>query len=159
MKKIFLFSAVLLFSVAFTGCLPVEPVVVNLTPQGDVVFTRPFRWQPFFGSYSANEYIELTHRNAYRNDAGHMVVQVGIRNRGAESWTNWFVTTKKYLYLDGKINFFEGDRNSQNKKIVNLKDEFIPITIRRGDTYWFEAVAPTASCSDFQLILSESGNW
>ncbi len=152
MKKfIFIFIAIL-SAAMFSGCTSTDPVVISPTAEENIVFTRPKRFAPLFGSYSLNEYVEVTYCRSYHNNAGLLVVEVGIRNRGPVSWTNWFVTAPEYIHLTTNCAFFNGPRNG-SAPIYHTNQS--NISIGRGKTYHFKAVCPVANATDYQLTLGD----
>lgn len=150
-KSLFAFIAVF-SAVVFSGCYSTDPVAISQTPEDSIVFTRPKRFAPAFGSYSLNEYVEVTYNRSYRNNAGLLVVEVGIRNRGPVSWTNWFVTAPENIYLTTRCTFFNGVRNGSAPVYHTNQSN---IAIGRGKTYHFKAICPDASATDYQLVLGD----
>ena len=61
----------------------------NLQTEGTVVFDRASRNNLFFGNRSLVEYVEVVYDRFSVNEAGQPVVEVGIRYKGPDSWTNW----------------------------------------------------------------------
>lgn len=151
MKKFFT-MLFLLSAVLFTGCHAVYDVDRSDRAEGSIVFTRPARFTPFFGSYSLSEFVEITYERASRNAAGQMVVEVGIRNRGPVSWVNWYKNAPERITLKTRCVFFNGIRNASPAVFTTNQQEII---IGRGETYYYRAVCPNQNARDYQLILGD----
>ncbi len=152
--KYSLLMFVIALAVLFCGCNAVQNAdmvpVEDLQEESSVVFTRAAKYHPYFGTYSIREFVEITYCKAHYNDAGQMVVEVGIRNRGPASWKNWWHDAPAQISLKSKCNFFRGDRvaspivySTNNRNIV----------IKRGETYAYRAVCPRGEAKSFQLVL------
>lgn len=151
-KLLFLFPAVVLAVVC--GCRPVHNANY-VTPtraleEGPVVFTRTAQYQPFFGSYSIREFVEITYCNAHRNEAGQLVMEVGIRNRGPASWTNWWKNAPEQISLKAQCKFFRGIRVASPIVYSTNREN---IVIKRGETYAYKAVCPRGEAETAQLVL------
>lgn len=152
MKYFLLFAAV--FScVLFSGCYSVYNAnrAEDTSREGSIVFTRPARFSPFFGSYSLSEFVEIVYEKAYKNEAGQLVVEVGIRNRGPVSWTNWHVRAPERITLKTICNFYNGNRNGSPIAYATNNRE---IVINRGETFAYKAVCPVPAFS-YQVILGD----
>lgn len=155
MKK-FIILSMLLFCVLFiSGCYSVynanRASYDDLAKEGSIVFTRPAKFSPFFGSYSISEFVEIVYEKASKNEAGQLVVEVGIRNRGPVSWTNWHQDAPARITLKTVCNFYQGQRiNSPIAYATNKRE----IVIDRGETFAYKAVCPVEALS-YQLILGE----
>ena len=145
----FIFSAVLLLS----GCRAVYSANrADADREGTIVFTRPAKFHPFFGSHSLSDFVEITYEKVSRNHAGQLVVEAGIRNRGTVQFSNWYKRAPENITVRTQCNFFEG--NSSNTPIVystNQRDIVIP----RGKTYPYRAVCPATKANSHQLILGD----
>ena len=110
-NKVFSLTAFVLVSSVFIGCTAVDPLARadrgNMAQEGTVVFTRPAHFTPWFGNYSISQFLEITYERVSRNAAGQLVVEVGIRNRGPVSWTNWHRHAPKTLNIAATCNFYE----------------------------------------------------
>lgn len=116
----------------------------------NVVFTRTSHFWPFFGSPSIGEYIEITNVTFSSNEAGQRVVEVGLRNCGPVSWTNWWRHAPEEVTLRAQCDFYKGVRvKSPILWSTNLKT----IKIKRGRIYAYKAVCPEKDAMDFQLVL------
>lgn len=151
MKKFFVFSVMAVMAL-FCGCHSTYPVDRNNTPETSVVFTRPARFTPFFGSYSLSEFVEITYERASRNHANQFVVEVGIRNRGPVSWTNWFKNAPEQIPLKVQTSFFRGPRSGSPSVYTTNRQE---IVIGRGETYHLKVVCPVKDVSDYQVVLGD----
>ncbi len=151
--KYFLFVAVFICSMFICGCHSVYNAnrADDLSREGSIVFTRPARFSPFFGSYSISEFVEIVYEKAYKNAAGQLVVEVGIRNRGPVSWTNWHVKAPERLTLKTICNFYNGNKNGSPIAYSTNRRE---IVIGRGETFAYQAVCPVEAFS-YQLILGD----
>lgn len=142
---------------AFSGCRAVYNVerakLDDLQAEGTIVFTRPARFTPLFGSYSISELVEITYEKVSRNAAGQLVVEAGIRFRGPVSWTNWNVPATSRVTLKTRCNFY-GEGGVVNSPIIystNQREIVIPL----GGTYAYKAVCPRAEASRYQIVLGE----
>ena len=120
--------------------------------ESPVVFTRPAKFHPFFGSYSLSDFVEITYERASRNSAGQLVVEVGIRNRGPVQFSNWNKKAPAVIALKTRCNFHEG--SIPNSPIVYSTNEQ-EIIIHRGQTYAYRAVCLSDKANGFQLILGD----
>ena len=137
----------------FCGCKAVHDADrPDNIDEGTVVFTRPARYTMFFGSYSISEFMEVVYERDSRNDAGQLVVEVGIRNRGLASWTNWPQHAPSRIILKARCNFY------REKRVVSpiaYSTNQSRLIIGRGETYAYKAVCPVADVSDYQLVLGD----
>lgn len=152
-KIIVVCSIALLF---FCGCkavYTVERVAPNeLQKEGSIVFTRPVRFSLWAGSYSLNEFIEITYERTSRNDAGFLVVEVGIRYRGPVRWTNWYKTAPEKLPLRMVCHFYQ-DAGSASSAVYSTNHR--EIVISRGETFAFKAVCPVITANNYKLVLGD----
>lgn len=148
---VFIFCAV----TAFYGCHPVynanRASQEYLAKEGSIVFTRPYRFTPFFGSYSLSEFVEIVYERASKNEAGQLVVEVGIRNRGPVSWTNWHKNAPEIITLKTRCNFYQQNRNMSPVVYSTNQQE---IVIGRGETFTYRAVCPVDAMS-YTLVLGD----
>lgn len=146
---IFMFAAALIFC----SCRAVYSANrADMDQEGSVVFTRPVKFHPFFGSYSLSDFVEITYEKVSRNKAGQLVVEVGIRNRGPVQFSNWNKKAPDIIALKAQCNFFEGNRtNSPMVYSTNEREIIIP----RGKTFAYKAVCPAVQAKDYQLILGD----
>ena len=154
MKKIF--GAFMTAAVAvFCGCTAVDSAnradVGEVAREGTVVFTRPARFTPFFGNYSISQFVEIVYERASRNSAGQLVVEVGIRNRGPVSWTNWHVNAPRRLTLKSRANFYRGGINTPMVYSTNTQ----VIVIGRGETFAYKVVCPNPEADAYQIVLGD----
>ena len=124
----------------------------EINAEGSVIFTRPAQFTPFFGTHSIREFIEITYENSYRNEAGQLVVEVGIRNRGPVTWTDWHHRAPKRLTLNTRCNFYSGNRVVSPMVYSTNRQK---IVIERGETYAYKVVCPTQNANSFQLVLGD----
>lgn len=143
-----------LLGILFCGCDTVHNAYRvdsdDLADEGSVVFTRAAKFYPFFGSYSISEFVEITYDQVSVNDAGMLVAEVGIRNRGPVRWTNWWKGAPEQIVLKARCVFFRGDRGSSPAVYSTNEQE---IVIDRGQTYLYKAVCPVEDASSYQLVL------
>ena len=155
MKKYFTFTIAAVVCL-LCGCTAVDSAnradAEDICAEGTIVFTRPSRFSPYFGSYSIGELVEITYERAYRNEANQMVVEAGIRYRGYGSWTNWFRNTPQLIKLKGICNFYQnGGIGTPIIYSTNKRD----IVINRGETYAFKAVCPVDKAEAYQIVLGD----
>lgn len=140
----------------FCGCHPVENVdrvsYTDLDRESSVVFTRPARYTMFFGSRSIRDFVEIVYEQASRNAAGQLVVEVGIRNRGPVSWTNWPQHAPDRLGLKVVTNFYSGQRGASP---IVYSTNRPTILIGRGQTYAYKAVCPVPNATSYQVVLGD----
>ena len=153
MKRTVFFA--IMAAVMFCGCHAVYDAnkvdVEDHREEAAVVFTRPARFAPWFGSYSVSEFIEITYASVSRNEAGLLVAEVGIRNRGPVEWTNWHMNAPERITLRTTCNFYRGKRNHSP---IIYSTNSREIVIGRGETYACKIICPAPEAQDFQLILS-----
>ena len=155
MKHLFTFAAALCVVISCCSCRSVysanraNPAEMML--ESSIVFTRPCKFTPFFGSYSLSEFVEIVYERAGKNAAGQLVVEVGIRNRGPVSWTNWYVDAPQRITLKTVCNFYQGNRVVSPMVFSTNRREII---IGRGETFSYKAVCPVDAVS-YQLILGD----
>ena len=139
----------------FCGCIAVDNVkradARVLDRESSIVFTRPARFTPFFGNYSINQFIEIVYERVSRNSANQLVVEVGIRNRGPVSWTNWDMSAPKRLTIKSRCNFYQGGINTPIVFSTNTQI----IVIGKGETFAYRAVCPIAEVKNYQLVLGD----
>ncbi|MBE6403293.1 MAG: hypothetical protein IKD10_13670 [Lentisphaeria bacterium] len=151
-------SSVLLVcaAVIFCSCRPVHevprPDIDKISAEGSVVFTRPAQFTPFFGTYSLSAFIEIVYEQAYRNEAGQLVVEVGIRNRGPVSWTDWHRKAPQQLTLNTRCNFYRGNRVASPMVYSTNRQK---VVIRRGETYAYKVVCPVQDAQNYQVVLGD----
>lgn len=147
-----------LFGVFSCGCIAVDPVdradSGDLAKEGTIVFTRPARFTPWFGNYSIGQFLEITYERASRNAAGQLVVEVGIRNRGPVSWTNWHRHAPKSLSIAATCSFYETPSSAAGGPVVYQTNRQT-LVINRGETCAYKAVCPVASANGYQLVLGD----
>lgn len=124
----------------------------DLNKESTIVFTRSAKFTPFFGTHSMREFIEITYEKFYRNEAGQLVVEVGIRNRGPVSWTNWHRRAPKRLTLNTRCNFYSGNRVVSPMVYSTNRQK---IVIERGETYAYKVLCPSLNANSFQLVLGD----
>ena len=124
----------------------------NLAAEGSIVFTRPAQFTPFFGSHSLSEFIEIVYERASRNSSGMLVVEVGIRNRGPVSWTNWDNRAPDRITLKTVCNFYSG---AAVRSPVIYSTNRREIVIPRGETYVYRAMCPQTEAQNYQLVLGD----
>ncbi len=156
MKKIVKYVMLFMAIATLCGCRAVDNANRasndDLAAEGSVVFTRPAKFYPFFGSYSISEFVEITYEKVSRNSAGLPVVEVGIRNRGPVLWTNWYENAPKNITLNAVCSFYQGTRvTSPTVYSTNHRKIVIP----RGETYVYKAVCPVKNAESYQLVLGD----
>ncbi|MCQ2352968.1 MAG: hypothetical protein MJ033_05770 [Victivallaceae bacterium] len=156
MKKFFRIIVLWFVALVLCGCgttTNVDRVTEeDLNQESSIIFIRPKRFVLAFGSLSAVEYVEITYERSYRNDAGQLVVETGIRNRGPVSWTNWFCRAPEILQLRVQTHFYEGARSRSNEL---YQTNGSTISIGRGETYVYKVVCPVANAVDYQIVLGD----
>ena len=150
--------AIGVLSLNFLGCTAVDPVARAdrsvMSQEGTVVFTRPAHFTPWVGNYSISQFIEITYELVSRNDAGQLVVEVGIRNRGPVSWTNWHTHAPKTLSIAATCNFYETAAGALGGPVVYQTNRRT-LVINRGETYSYKAVCPVDNAKGYQLVLGD----
>lgn len=155
MKFLSLLVAMLAAAV-FCGCESVSNVeraeYSKLEKESSVVFTRPAHYTMFFGSYSISQFLEIIYERASYNAAGQLVVEVGIRNRGPVSWTNWPAHAPKVLRIKAQTNFYSGNRVTSP---IIYSTNRPTLVIGRGETYAYKVVCPVPGATSYQLVLGD----
>ena len=118
--------------------------------EGNVVFTRPTEFFPLAGSFSVGEYLEITYQNSHRNEAGQLVVEVGIRNCGPVKWHNWWRRAPEQIAIKSRCDFFR-DAKVTSPMVYSTNNQ--NIIIKRGETYAYKAVCPRPEAKSWQLLL------
>ncbi len=156
MNRLFLILAgvALVCVTTVTGCYSVKSVEgadETRFEEGQIVFTRGRQYTGLFGSYSPREYFEITYKHFSRNPAGFPVVEVGIRYRGGQDWTNWHKKMPATVQLAATCNFYRG---AQNGPIVYSSPRE-NLLFKLGETTPYKFVCPVKEADDFQLVLGE----
>ncbi len=156
-KTIFAIAGALALA-AMCGCRAVDPVARadpgEMAQEGTIVFTRPARFSPWFGDYSMSQFLEITYERASRNAAGQLVVEVGIRNRGPVSWTNWHRHAPESLTIGATCNFYPTPAGVLAGPIIYQTNRR-NLVIRRGETFAYKAVCPLESANGYQIVLGD----
>ncbi len=156
--KILMLAGSVLAMAFFGGCTAVDPVAranrEDMSQEGTIVFTRPARFTPWFGNYSISQFIEVTYEHVSRNGAGQLVVEVGIRNRGPVSWTNWHQQAPKVLNIAATCNFYGTSAGALGGPIVYQTNRRT-LAINRGETFAYKAVCPVEGANGYQLVLGD----
>ena len=157
-NKVFSLTAFVLVSSVFIGCTAVDPLARadrgNMAQEGTVVCTRPAHFTPWFGNYSISQFLEITYERVSRNAAGQLVVEVGIRNRGPVSWTNWHRHAPKTLNIAATCNFYETSAGALGGPCIYQTNRRT-LVIGRGETYAYKAVCPAENANGYQLVLGD----
>lgn len=160
MKKMIKVPAIAIgfLSLNFLGCTAVDPVAradrAAMSQEGTVVFTRPAHFTPWFGNYSISQFIEITYERVSRNAAGQLVVEIGIRNRGPVSWTNWHRHAPEKLSITATCNFYETSAGVLGGPMLYQTNRRT-LVINRGETYAYKAVCPVDGANGYQLVLGD----
>ena len=153
-KTLFICSAV----VGLVGCHANYSVSrvpqSNLQAEGPVVFDRASKNNLFFGNRSLVEYVEVVYDRFSVNEAGQPVVEVGIRYKGPDSWTNWYKDAPPQLNIAATCNFYETPAARAGGPIVYATSR-LPIVIKLGETYAYRAVCPMSTAKGYQVVLGE----
>ena len=156
--KVSVVSMTAIASAVFFGCTAVDPVVRadqgESAKEGTIVFTRPARFTPWFGNYSISQFLEITYERASRNSAGQLVVEVGIRNRGPVSWTNWHRHAPELLDIAATCNFYGTQAGALGGPVIYQTNRRT-LAIRRGETFSYKAVCPVDGANGYQLVLGD----
>ena len=126
----------------------------NLQTEGTVVFDRASKNNLFFGNRSLVEYVEVVYDRFSVNEAGQPVVEVGIRYKGPDSWTNWYKDAPPQLNIAATCNFYETPAAQAGGPIVYATSR-LPIVIKLGETFAYKAVCPLTTARGYQLVLGE----
>lgn len=157
-NKAFSLTAFVLVSSIFIGCTAVDPVARvdrgQMAQEGTIVFTRPAHFTPWFGNYSISQFLEIAYERVSRNAAGQLVVEVGIRNRGPVSWTNWHRHAPKTLSIAATCNFYETSAGALGGPCIYQTNRRT-LVIGRGETYAYKAVCPVENANGYQLVLGD----
>ncbi len=158
-------SRVLILSITtiallITGCTSVQqPYQADrekLASEGSTVFVRPGQYTIFFGSESLNEYIEITYERGTVNEAGQMVVELGVRNRGPVRWYNFARTAPEQIVIMAQANFYktpmQGHGPSGPAVYRTNRQKFV---IKRGELVDCRFVCPVKTARSYQVVLSE----
>ena len=155
MKYTFMFFA-MAAAIIFCSCRPVRDAhranPQRAAKESSIIFTRAAHFTPFFGSYSMSQFFEIIYERASRNEAGQLVVEIGIRNRGPVNWTNWHMHAPERISLNTHCNFYRGDRVVSP---IVYSTNHQRIVIGRGETYAYKAVCPVLSAESYQLVLGD----
>ena len=125
-----------------------------LQTEGTVVFDRAARNNLFFGNHSLVEYVEVVYDRFSTNEAGQPVVEVGVRYKGPDSWTNWYKDAPSQLNIAATCNFYETPAAQAGGPIVYATNRQ-PIVIKLGETYAYKAVCPVTTVKGYQVVLGE----
>lgn len=151
--KIFSYVFLLIAALMFWGCRAVYAVNrADADNDGTIVFSRPAKFHPFFGSRSLSEFIEVTYEKFSRNEIGQPVVEVGIRYRGPVKFSDWFSKAPNSVAIKVRTNFLEGV-NVSSPIIWSTEDREIVIPL--GQTYAYRAVCPVVKVQGYRVILGD----
>lgn len=155
MKFISTLVCLAFFAVGCHANYPVpRPLPDELTREGTVVFDRATRNNLFFGNHSLVEYVEVVYDRFSVNAAGQPVVEVGIRYKGPDSWTNWFKNAPPQLNIAATCNFY-GTPAAQAGGPIAYATNRQPIVIKLGETFAYKAVCPVTTAKGYQVVLGE----
>lgn len=155
MKISLLFCAMITCLVGCHANYPVSRVPqADLQMEGTVVFDRASRNNLFFGNHSLVEYVEVVYDRFSVNEAGQPVVEVGIRYKGPDSWTNWFKNAPPQLNIAATCNFYGTPAAQAGGPIVYATNRQ-PIVIKLGETFAYKAVCPVTTAKGYQVVLGE----
>ena len=160
MAKLSAAAAAALAGLAFCGCdctavaraERADPAA--MAQEGTIVFTRPARFTPWFGNRAIGQFIEIAYERASRNEAGQLVVEVGIRYRGPVSWTNWHQHAPKVLNIAATCNFYGTPAGALGGPSVYQTNRRT-LAINRGETFAYKAVCPVEGANGYQLVLGD----
>lgn len=131
----------------------------KLAKEGSTVFVRPGQYTIFFGSESLNEYLEITYERGSVNEAGQMVVELGLRNRGPVRWYNFLRTAPDQIVVMAQANFYEtitqGHGPSGPPVYRTNRQKFV---IKRGELVDCRFVCPVKTARSYQVVLSEEAS-
>lgn len=140
------------------GCRANYPVSrvsqADLQMEGTVVFDRASRNNLFFGNHSLVEYVEVVYDRFSVNAAGQPVVEVGIRYKGPDSWTNWYKDAPPQLKIKATCNFYGTPAAQAGGPIVYAVNR-LPVAIKLGETFAYKAVCPVTTARGYQVVLGE----
>ena len=155
MKNLFVIVLIGMFLVGCHANYPVSRVrQSDLQMEGTVVFDRAARNNLFFGNHSLVEYVEVVYDRFSVNAAGQPTVEVGIRYKGPDSWTNWYKDAPRQLNIAATCNFY-GTPTAQAGGPIVYATNRQPIVIKLGETYAFKAVCPNTGARGYQVVLGE----
>lgn len=155
MKKTSLLCLGLAFA-GLTGCETVsEPHRASqdsIKQEGSLVFVRP-DYYSILGTRSIRDYVEVTYEKASRNEAGLLMVETGLRNRGGQHFwdlhgPNFSLSVKTTFYKDPVT---QGGPSGPPVYESNWQT----VTLVRGDTCHFKAVCPVKDAVHYQVTVSE----
>jgi len=156
MKKSIFFMLML---VLISGCESNRAVAdvdcASFDKEGSVSFARPADYTIWFGSHSQRDLFEIVYRSFCRNAAGQPEVRLGIRYRGPNSWTNWFVSAQKHITISARCNFYASPGGQRSGGPILYSTNSRAVTIRLGETYDFKAVCPISQAQSYHVILGE----
>ena len=150
MKKFLIFAAFITIA-TLCGCRSTYNANRALPNTNTVIFTRPTKYTPFFGTYSISDFVEIVYEKASRNAAGQLVVEIGIHYRGPVRWTNWYKKAPRLLHLKTRCNFHSEGLTSPVIYSTNTQN----IVIGLGETYAFRAVCPNINANQYQVVLGD----
>ena len=158
MKTTYMAAVLLTLGAALGGCYSVTPVdrvdTGAMMGEGTVVFARPSKYTPYFGTYSPRDYFEVVYERFSTNEANLPVVEVGLRYRGGVSWTDWFRDMPQTVTLTAVCSFY-ADMRAQAGGPAIFATNRERIVFQRGMTYAYKAVCPLTNARGYQLVLGE----
>jgi len=124
----------------------------KVNPEEAVVFVRPDRYT-LLGSRSIREHIEVMYDEATLNNAGLLVVNLGLRNKGGQK----FYDLRGHSFpISIKTSFYKkpiGPAGPQSPPVYETNWQ--TVSMIRGDTSTYEAICPVKEGKYYQIRISE----
>lgn len=143
-----------------SACSSVEGISsadqAELNSEGDAVFVRPQDYTILFGTRSLSSFIEITYNRSFINEAGQMVVELGMRNRGPSNWYNFLDTAPNDIVIMAKANFYVTPKQGHGPSsppIYSTNDR--KFVIKRGQIVACRFVCPVKTAKSYQVVFSE----
>lgn len=149
-------EGLILLLVLLAGCRSVYNVdradQRELATEGTVVFVRPTEYS-LLGTKSLSDYVEVVYEQAERNDAGLLVVQIGLRGKGGQHL--WDVRGRDFP-ISVKTAFYEAPVVGEGQRHPPVYEtNWQRVSLLRGATSDHRVVCPVKSGAYYQVTLSE----
>lgn len=147
---------------AFCSCINRESVTTvynadrvsidRIEKEGTIVFVRPSQYS-VFGTESIREYIEVTYERAFRNKAGLLQLDVGLRNRGGQ---RFYDPSGHSFPISIKTAFYDRPLSSGSPQAVPIYEtNWQTVKLLRGGTEHYQVTCPLDSADYYQVTISE----
>lgn len=150
-------AALLVLIVTAVGCHSTYNVQrmksEEIEREGNIVFVRPTKYFPFFGTKSLRDYVRVTHDKPIRNNAGFLEVAIGLRDIGGVHF--WDLKGPDFP-LSIKTAFYDQPYSAGGQTSVPIYEtNWQTIKMLRGVTTEYKAVCPKKEGAYYQVVISE----